>query len=101
MSTQGMEQIGGVEVYAPTGEIAAESRRLAPRLKTVRGARIALLDNCKEFADQVLRGVAEVLQRDYGVGEVRFWRKGYPAQGAPFLKELAASCDAAVNGVGH
>ncbi|MBI2296400.1 MAG: hypothetical protein HYU76_10305 [Betaproteobacteria bacterium] len=101
MSTHGMETIGGVEVYAPTGEVGTEPRKLAPRIRTLRGKRIALLDNCKEFADQVLKGVAEVLRRDYGVGEVRFWRKGYPAKGAPFIKELAASCDAAINGVGH
>ncbi|MBI1966141.1 MAG: hypothetical protein HYS46_07835 [Betaproteobacteria bacterium] len=96
-----MERIGGVEIYIPAGETATESKRLAPRLKTLRGARIALLDNCKEFADQVLKGVAEVLQRDYGVGEARLWRKGYPGKGAPFIKELAASCDAVINGVGH
>lgn len=101
MSTHGMETIGGLEVYVPTGEAGTEAKKLAPRIKTLRGARIAVLDNCKEFAEQVLKGVAEVLQRDYGAGEVRFWRKGYPAKGAPFIKELAGSCDAAVNGVGH
>ena len=62
------ETIGGVSVYVPTGDPATVAARLAPRLQNVRGARIGILDNCKEFADLVLRGVAEALQREHGVG---------------------------------
>jgi hypothetical protein len=93
--------IGGVSVYLPIGEMRTGERRLAPRLETVEGARIGILDNCKEFADLVLRGVAEVLQRDWRVAEVRFWRKAYLGIGSPHAAEMAASCDAVVNGVGH
>ncbi len=96
-----MEKIGDVSVYIPTGAVETAAKQLAPRLKTVRGARIGILDNCKEFADLVLRGVADVLVRDHGAGEVRFWRKSYLGIAAPFVAEMAASCDAVVNGVGH
>ena len=96
----GKETIGGVSVYVPTGEPATIAGRLAPRLRSVRGARIGILDNCKEFADLVLRGVAEVLERDHGA-RVRFWRKSYLGIPSPFAAEMAKECDAVINGVGH
>lgn len=92
---------GRVDVYVPTGAVEAEPRKLAGRLKSLEGARIAILDNGKEYAGEVLEAIAEVLKREHKVAEVTFWRKGYPAKGAPFLKELAASCDAVITGVGH
>ena len=101
MTTHAKETIGGISVYVPTGTADTRSKQLAARLKTVRGARIGILDNCKEFADLVLRGVAEVLKRDHGVAEVKFWRKDYLGIPSKFAPEMAAQCDAVINGVGH
>jgi hypothetical protein len=101
MAASGKENLGGISVYVPTGAVDAVQRQLAPRLKTVRGARIGILDNCKEFADLVLRGVAEILKRDHGAGEITFWRKNYLGIPSPFAKEMAAACDAVDDGVGH
>ena len=94
------ETIGGMTVYLPTGEIDTQSKKLAARLDSVRGKRIGILDNCKEFADLVLRGVAERLKRDHGAAEVTFWRKSYLGIPSPYAQEMAAKCDAVVNGVG-
>jgi hypothetical protein len=101
MTTKPKENIGGIAVYVPTGEADIATRKLAPRLQTLRGARIGILDNCKEFADLVLTGVVDALKRDHGVKEVRFWRKSYLGVPSPFAKEMAAECDAVINGVGH
>ena|SRR5581483_11343701 len=92
-----------VQVHVPTGEFGTSRKQLAKRLATLRGARIGVLDNCKEFADIVLRGVADVLQRDHGVAQIEFRRKGYPGSGAgaEFLQNMARSFDAVINGVGH
>ena len=92
--------IGGVAVYVPTGAIENETHVLATRLQTLQGACIGILDNHKEFADVVLRGIAEKLQREYGA-QVKFWRKDYLGKPSPFGKEMAESCDAVINGVGH
>ncbi len=92
--------IGGVAVYVPTGAIETEAHVLATRLSTLRGARIGVLDNHKEFADIVLRGIAEKLQSEHGA-QVTFWRKDYLGKPSPFAKEMAAGCDAVINGVGH
>lgn len=100
MKAHDKQTIGGVAVYVPTGAVSTGAKRLAPRLKTVRGARIGILDNCKEFADVVLRGVAEVLERSHGA-KVKFWRKPYLGLPSAYAPEMAAECDAVINGVGH
>lgn len=101
MSLQQKQSINGLSVYVPIGAVDTQSKKLAPRLQSVRGARIGILDNCKEFADVVLRGVADVLQRDHGVAEVKFWQKSYLGIASPYAQEMAAQCDAVINGVGH
>ena len=101
MSQSQTRLVGGVTVVVPTGAIETAAHALAPRLQSLRGARIGILDNCKEFADVVLRGVAEALQRDYGVAEVKFWQKSYLGVPSPDAAEMAAQCDAVINGVGH
>jgi hypothetical protein len=99
MSSQ--QTIGRVSVLLPNGVADIAAKNLAPRLPTLAGARIGILDNCKEFADLVLDGVAGVLRRDYSPREVRFWKKSYLGIPAPFIAEMAAGCDAVINGVGH
>ncbi len=95
------QTFGNVSVLLPNGTADIAAKILAPRLATLAGARIGILDNCKEFADLVLGGVAEVLRRDYAPREVRFWKKSYLGIPAPFIAEMAAGCDAVINGVGH
>ena len=95
------QTIGNISVLLPNGTADIAAKNLAPRLQTLAGARIGILDNCKEFADLVLKGVATVLQRDYQPREVRFWQKSYLGIPAPFIDEMAANCDAVINGVGH
>jgi hypothetical protein len=101
MTTDHKQTIGGVDVYAPTGAVDTREKPLAPRLQTLRGARVGILDNHKEFADDVLNGVVEVLQRDHGVEIVKVWQKGYLGMASPYTHEMAAECDAVINGVGH
>ncbi len=96
-----LETVEGVRVYVPTGAVNATEQALAPRLRSIKGARIGILDNCKEFAEIVLRGVADVLKARHGIGDVRFWRKSYLGIPSPFAQEMAAQCDAVINGVGH
>jgi len=100
MSQSPVRVIDGIEVYVPTGAIETEAHALAHRPQSLRGARIGVLDNHKEFADLVLRGIAGRLERDYGA-RVTFWRKDYLGRASPFANEMAATCDAVVNGVGH
>jgi hypothetical protein len=88
-------------VMLPTGAPATAAMRPAERPKSLAGLCVGLLDNGKEFSDVVLDALAEVLRRDYGVTDIKFWRKGFPAKGAPFIAEMAAETDVAISGVGH
>ena len=88
-------------VLLPTGASSTASIGPAERPKSLAGLRIGLLDNGKEFSDVVLDGLAETLRRDHGANRIKFWRKGFPAKGAPFIAEMAAETDVAVSGVGH
>lgn len=92
--------ISGVTVYVPTGDVETAAHALAPRLAALRGARIGILDNHKEFSDIVLRGVAARLQREHGV-TVQVWRKDYLGKPSPYAQEMSKACDAVINGVGH
>jgi hypothetical protein len=93
--------IGGTTVYVPTGEVDTRSKALAPRPGTLEGARIGILDNFKEYADLVLRGIASVLEREHHVAEVKVWQKSYLGVASPYADAMAAECDAVINGVGH
>jgi hypothetical protein len=61
---------------------------LTPRLPTLQGKRLALLDNSKVKAKELLLAFARRLQEQYGVAEVRMWRKPASAIPAPFIPEL-------------
>jgi hypothetical protein len=88
-------------ILLPTGAPKTASIPTADRPKSLKGLRVALLDNGKEFSDVVLEALAETLRRDHGVTNIKFWRKGFPAKGAPFIDEMAAETDVAISGVGH
>ena len=88
-------------VLLPTGPQSNATTGPAERPKSLVGLRIGLLDNGKEFSDVVLGALEETLRRDYGATRVKFWRKGFPAKGAPFIAEMAAESDVAISGVGH
>ena len=92
---------GTITVLIPTGAPETGSIPIAPRPKSLDGLRVALLDNGKEFSELVLEALAETLRREHGVTRIKFWRKGFPAKGAPFIAEMAAESDVAISGVGH
>jgi len=88
-------------VLVPTGARSATVLKAAERPNSLAGLRIGLLDNGKEFSDLVLAELAETLRRDHHATHIKFWRKGFPAKGAPFIEEMAAETDVAISGVGH
>jgi hypothetical protein len=90
-----------VTIVNPAAEDVATRRGLAPRLTSLRGARVALIDNAKHNAQEFLDALEEALVRDYGVAGVERYRKASPSVPAPpeVLSRLVAACDAAVHGV--
>lgn len=94
-------EIAGIPVCVPIGTADVLIRRLAQRIPSLDGARIGILDNCKEFADIVLRGVAEAVRELHPGAKIRTWQKSYLGIASPYAEEMAAECDVVINGVGH
>ena len=46
-------------------------------------------------------GVAWQQRPDFGVEQVKFWQKSYLGVPSPYAADMAAQCDAVINGVGH
>jgi hypothetical protein len=87
----------------PTGESdLATNTRLRPRLRSLHGLRVALLENTKPNGAVLLQHVGRELQEIYGVREVRMFRKGY--FGTPVeesvVQQILHDSDFAVAGIG-
>jgi hypothetical protein len=87
----------------PTGESdLATDTGLQPRLRSLEGLRVALLENTKPNGAVLLQAVGRELQENYGVREVRMFRKGY--FGTPVeesvVQQILHNSDFAVAGIG-
>lgn len=91
------------EFFDPTGGVdTIEELSPAPRLVSVEGKRVGLLDNSKTNADKFLTIVGEILARDFAVGEVTMVPKNALSKPAPpeVLDKLAEVADLVVVGIG-
>ncbi|MGE4304941.1 MAG: UGSC family (seleno)protein [Novosphingobium sp.] len=86
----------------PVGARNVERGPIAPRLETLSGTTIGLLDNTKKNADILLKTVGEILIREHGVVAVISRRKVSSSPAAPdaMLDELAEKCAAVINAYG-
>lgn len=87
----------------PTGESElATNTQLRPRLRSLQGLRVALLENTKPNGAVLLQHVGRELRENYGVREVRMFRKGY--FGTPVeesvVQQILRDSDFAVAGIG-
>lgn len=87
----------------PTGAArSAAATVLAPRLRSLDGLRLGLLDNTKPNALVLLNEVARQLQLSHGIRTVTPYTKGY--FGTPVeetqMQRILKDCDFVVAGVG-
>jgi hypothetical protein len=82
-----------IRLYDPTAEPRAIAAQLAPRLTSLAGKRIGILDNGKANAGTLMLAVAKTLQERYGAGEVV--KRDKPVAGPPSAEALEAlsQCD--------
>ena len=90
-----------ITIVHPAAEDIARQLALAPRLPSLRGARLAFIDNSKHNADAFLHTLETILTRDHGVERVERYRKTSPSVPTPpeILARMAESCDALVHAV--
>lgn len=96
-----VESVENSYLMSPVGVRVSERHPIAPRLQTLKGARLGLLDNTKKNADRLLAAAGAILMRDHGVAEVVSRRKVSSSPAAPeeMIDELAG-CDAVINAYG-
>ncbi len=74
----------------------------APRLASLAGTRVGLIDDSKRNADVLLEELADILRTRYEISGVKWHRK--PSASRPAdpeaLKELVAECDSVVVAIG-
>ena len=87
-------------IYNPVAPALATERALAPRLSSLTGARIGLLDNSKSNAGGLLTAVRQALIADFGATEGPSLRKGSAGQPASeeTLAALVAGADLILTG---
>ena len=93
----------GQRLLDPTGESELASvDTLAPRLSTLEGTTVGLLDNGKPNGEVLLAEIGAYLQREHGVREVLPYTKAY--FGTPveptLIQRILATCNFAVAAIG-
>jgi len=90
-----------VTVLHPAAEDVAEPQRLAPRLSSLQGMTVGLIDNHKRNANVYLEELGRLLQDRYGVSQVVTYRKISQSMPTPdaVLDQLAGECDAVIHAV--
>ena len=82
-----------IRLYDPTAEPRAVAVQLAPRLPTLAGTRIGILDNGKANAGTLMLAVARTLQARHGAGEIVKRQKPVAGPPSPQVLEALAQCD--------
>ena len=90
-----------VTIVNPAAEDVTERLTPAPRIASLRGVRVALIDNSKHNADRFLDVIANLLVSDHGVATIERYRKVSASVPTPpeTLSRLLEGSDAAVHGV--
>jgi hypothetical protein len=90
------------QLVNPTTEAITTSFDGAPRLLTIAGAKLGIIDDSKQNADVLLEELAEVLKNKYEISGIQWHRK--PSASRPAdpeqLKLLTDACDAVVVAIG-
>jgi hypothetical protein len=90
-----------ITVLHPAAETAVKKDKLAPRLASLQGSTVGLIDNHKRNADIYLDELARRLKREYGVAEIMTYRKASQSVPTPqnVMDDLCARCDAIIHAV--
>ncbi len=80
----------------------ADRLSLAPRVASLDGLRIGVLDNAKMKARKLLDGTTDILRRDHDLAAVNYYLKeGFSYVATPeMIAEIAANNDVVITAIG-
>ena len=92
----------GQSVFDPRGTVTATTLTLAPRLETLQGVRLGVLDNSKWNAAKLLRRTVALLEAATTPATINHYSKDSFSRVAPteLLDRIAAENDVVVTAVG-
>lgn len=88
-----------MKVMSPLGVPRPSTMTLAPKLQTLKGAVVGLVDNSKPGAIPLLKGIADELLKA-GVAEVREFPKNTASAGHPQIETITRESEAVVLALG-
>ena len=85
-------------VYDPTGRVETLTRALAPRVDTIEGLRLAVLDNTKWNAARLLDNVVALLGETTRFSQInRYKKETFTKPASPdLIRDIAANNDLAL-----
>ena len=88
--------------YDPRGVVEADSLTSAARAHTLKGKRLAILDNTKWNAGKLLRNIQHGLATEAGLSKITYYRKHSFSMNAAteLLDEIAANNDLVITAIG-
>lgn len=91
-----------MEVLDPTREAAGAEPIYAERPLSLKGKRVALIENTKYNSDDLLKRIGEILVRDHGAASYKLYRKRYSSVPAhdEIIRDVVKNCDVMVAGIG-
>ena len=89
-------------VFDPRGRVDAERVAPAPRVGSLNGLRLGILDNTKWNANRLLRKIAALLEAAHGIAAVGYYKKeSFSKVADPALvAEIAANSDIVLTAIG-
>jgi hypothetical protein len=89
-------------LFDPRGAVQSADTPIAPRVATLEGLRLGILDNSKWNANKLLRGSAAALERGTHFGAVNYYVKhSFSKDAAPeLIARIAAECDIVLTAIG-
>ena len=93
---------GAQTVYDPRGSVSATPRPVAPRIGSLDGLRLGVLDNSKWNAGKLLRRTVALLEKKHSFSSVNYYKTdSFSSPAAPeLIARVAAENDAAVTAIG-